>query len=117
MNNKITIVAFLVSTFSVFTFFVLDKNIGVEKPIMNDEFQPLLASNEFAFQKSLSPPLNSVENFSKPIPKSLQGIDLNIELPLDADGNLIVGMEVKDLFEIYLSAMGEEELDDILLRI
>jgi lipase chaperone LimK len=117
MNNKITIVAFLVSTFSVFTFFVLDKNIGVEKPIMNDEFQPLLASNEFAFQKSLSPPLNSVENFSKPIPKSLQGIDLNIELPLDADGNLIVGMEVKDLFEIYLSAMGEEELDNILLRI
>jgi len=98
-------------------FFILDSGGHIIKPKMSAELQPILASNESAFQKALSPSFNSVESFSKPIPKSLAGIDLNIELPLDADGNLIVGMEVKDLFEIYLSAMGEEELDEILLRI
>lgn len=97
-------------------FFVLDNENSLGKPKMDNEFQPLLASNENAFEKAISPSLHVIETFNKPIPKSLEGIDLNIALPLDSDGNLIVGMEIKDLFELYLSAMGEEELDDILLR-
>ena len=117
-NNKKII---LISCFSIVlfssAFFILENENSLEKPQMDVKFQPLLASNEFAFEKAMSPNQHSVVNFSKAIPKSLEGIDLNIELPLDADGNLIVGMEVKDLFELYLSAMGEEELDDILLRI
>jgi lipase chaperone LimK len=116
-NNKIT----LVSCFSIILFssalFIIDENNSVVKPKMNAEFQPLLASNKYAFEKATLPNLPSIESFAKPIPKSLEGIDLNIALPLDSDGNLIVGMEIKDLFELYLSAMGEEELDDILLRI
>jgi len=121
-NKKITIISYFTIALFSFTFFVLDEETSLEKtnaekPVMNDEFQPLLARNEISFQKALSLSLNSVGTFTKPIPKSLQGIDLNVELPLDEDGNLIVGMEVKDLFEIYLSAIGEEELDEILLRI
>ena len=116
-NKKILLVTSLIIAVLLTGYFQSGSEISIVKPKMSAEFQPILDSNEFSFQKALSSSLNSVRNFTKPIPKSLEGIDLNIELPLDAGGNLIVGMEVKDLFEIYLSAMGEEELDEILLRI
>lgn len=118
MKNRVVLLSFFsITLFSLYFIILIDEENSVEKPIMKDEFQPLLASNQFAFQKTLSSNPILVENPFRSLPSSLQGIDLNIELPLDVDGNLIVGMEVKDLFEIYLSAMGEEELDDILLRI
>jgi len=116
-KNKITLTSCLTIALFSTAFFVLDDEGGLEKPKMDNKFQPFLASNDVAFEKATSPNLRVIESFTKPIPKSLEGIDLNIALPLDGDGNLIVGMEVKDLFELYLSAMGEEELDDILLRI
>lgn len=84
---------------------------------MDNEFQTLLISNDAAFNKVISAKQHRLKFFDKPTPKSLEGIDLNIALPLDDDGNLIVGLELKDLFELYLSAMGEEDLADILLRI
>ncbi|MBL4796035.1 MAG: hypothetical protein JKY50_01335 [Oleispira sp.] len=116
-NNKITLISCLTIALFSTAFFVLDDESSLEKPKMDKKFQPYLASNEVAFEKATSPNLRVIETFAKPIPNSLKDIDLNIGLPLDSDGNLIVGMEVKDLFELYLSAMGEEELDDILLRI
>ena len=97
--------------------FLFDRDVGLEKPKMNNELKPLLVTNEHVFERAVSFGQQAINNFSKPIPKSLRGIDLHIELPLNSDGNLIVGMELKDFFELYLSAMGEEELDDILLRI
>ena len=99
-------------------FFVdINDNNKVIKPNMDNEFQTLLVSNDAAFNKAISAKQHILEIFDKPTPKSLEGIDLNIALPLDDDGNLIVGLELKDLFELYLSAMGEEDLADILLRI
>ena len=97
--------------------FVINDNNKVIKPNMDNEFQTLLVSNDAAFNKAISAKQHILEIFDKPTPKSLEGIDLNIALPLDDDGNLIVGLELKDLFELYLSAMGEEDLADILLRI
>jgi lipase chaperone LimK len=85
---------------------------------IDETLQPLLTSNQTAFEKAQAmSDSKEMKLFDKAIPKSLQGIDLNIALPLDRNGNLIVGMELKDLFELYLSAKGEESLDDILLRI
>jgi lipase chaperone LimK len=116
-NNKITILFSLsIAMISLF-FFELNANNIIEKPIMDNELQLLLTSNKIAFEKVISEKTNTSGDFHKTIPKSLEGVDLNIALPLDRDGNLIVGMELKDLFELYLSATGEEELDDILLRI
>ena len=51
------------------------------------------------------------------LPNSLQGIDVNIALPVDADGELIINQALRDMFELYLSALGEEPLDVIVLRI
>lgn len=122
-NKKITLVSCVAIVLFSAVFVIFSNENNLEKPNVDNALQPLLASNLYAFEKAISPSQHVVGNFSqrksfsKPLPKSLEGIDLNIALPLDRDGNLIFGMELKDLFELYLSAMGEEELDDILLRI
>lgn len=116
-NNKkivLSLAVFMVVISGVL--FSISDNLLSEKPSMAKEFQPILKLNDAVYQQA-SLTNGSTEEFSKPLPVSLEGIDLNIELPVDSDGNLIVGMILKDFFEIYLSAMGEEELEDILLRI
>jgi lipase chaperone LimK len=52
-----------------------------------------------------------------PLPKSLQGTDVDGELLLDANGNLIISHGLRNLFEYFLSAKNEESLDVILGRI
>jgi len=51
------------------------------------------------------------------LPASLADIDSGVVLQMDKHGNLIVNSDTLDLFEFYLSAMGEEPLEQILLRI
>ena len=116
-NNKKIVLSLVVLTSVIASvcFSILENPLS-EKPSMAKEFQPILKLNDAVYQQA-SLTHDSVKEFSKPLPVSLEGIDLNIELPVDSDGNLIVGMILKDFFEIYLSAMGEEELEDILLRI
>lgn len=116
-NNKITALSLCSITLISFALFSMTNTDGIAIPKMDNEFQPILARNQFAFEKIANGHSHAIKDFDKTLPKSLEGIDLNIALPLDSDGNLIVGMELKDLFELYLSAMGEETLDDILLRI
>ena len=116
-NNKKIVLSLVVLTSVIASvcFSILENPLS-ENPSMAKEFQPILKLNDAVYQQA-SLTHDSVKEFSKPLPVSLEGIDLNIELPVDSDGNLIVGMILKDFFEIYLSAMGEEELEDILLRI
>jgi lipase chaperone LimK len=116
-NKKITLVSCVSIVLLSSIFFLVENESKVMKPNMDNEFQSLLVSNDVAFKEAMSANKKIIEIFENPIPKSLKDIDLNIALPLDSDGNLIVGLELKDLFELYLSAMGEEELDEILLRI
>jgi len=52
-----------------------------------------------------------------PLPKSLQGTDVDGELLLDVNGNLIISHGLRNLFEYFLSAKNEESLDVILGRI
>lgn len=80
------------------------------------EYKTIIKLNDDIYEKA---GLNNdiIKKFSKPLPMSLEGVDLNIRLPVDSKGNLIVGIILKDFFEIYLTAMGEEKLEDILLRI
>jgi lipase chaperone LimK len=122
-NNKIILVSGVSIILFSSIFFVVDNEKNFKKPAMDNLLIPILVSNEVAFGNVISEdinvmiPLHEIKTFAKPLPKSLEDIDLNIALPLDRNGNLIVGMELKDLFELYLSAMGEEAFDDILLRI
>ena len=59
----------------------------------------------------------SFETTQKPLPPSLAGLDHGIKLGTDTNGNLIINDEIKELFEFYMSAMGEESLKQIITRI
>jgi len=50
-------------------------------------------------------------------PNSLKDVPAPTALGVDLDGMLIIDHRVKTLFEHYLSAMGEEPLENIILRI
>lgn len=116
-NNKKTyrlIPFFFFATLAAAYYFANDSSVTSTE--MKKEFQAALSSNEFIFENAHKSP-ETIKGFNKTLPVSLEGIDLNIALPLDENGNLIIGLVLKDFFEIYLSAMGEEELEDILLRI
>ena len=67
-------------------------------------------SNEKAY-------LNMGEQLPVSMPKSLKDIDHGVLLRVNDNGDLIVDRHLRDLFEFYLSAMGEEPLDVILKRI
>lgn len=51
------------------------------------------------------------------LPKSLRGTTLDNALQVDDKGHLIVSIDLKDLFDYFLSTITEEDLDTILLRI
>lgn len=116
-NNKKTyrlIPFFFFAVLAAAYYFANDSSVtSIE---MKKEFQAALSSNEIIFENAHKSP-ETIKAFNKTLPASLEGIDLNIALPLDENGNLIIGLVLKDFFEIYLSAMGEEELEEILLRI
>lgn len=51
------------------------------------------------------------------LPPSLAGLEHGIKLDTDAKGNLVINEDIKELFEFYMSAMGEESLEQIITRI
>lgn len=51
------------------------------------------------------------------LPASLTGTDVDGELKVDANGNLVMDVEVRHLFDYFLSALGEESLPALVARI
>lgn len=51
------------------------------------------------------------------MPKSLSDTDVDGSLEVDANGNLIVAQSVRQVFDYFLSAIGEEDLATIIGRI
>ena len=89
--------------------------LWVEKPsLLKNNQQSLIESakeaNEMAFLNDKIKPVDAM-------PNSLIDVDHGVILKVDTDGNLIVNRRLRDLFEFYLSAMGEEPLAVILNRI
>lgn len=51
------------------------------------------------------------------LPNSLQGTEVDGELEVDANGHLKITSRVRNVFDYFLSAIGEEPLESILARI
>ena len=51
------------------------------------------------------------------LPHSLNGVDPPAGLVIDAAGNLVVRRSLRDLFDFFLSAIGEEPLPTLRARI
>ncbi|GEM_PF-362378 len=89
----------------------VSKNNGAPqvKTVTHNEISSLVAQADIS--------LEGFEEFVARKPNSLQDVPPPSRLGLDQNGKLIVDMRVRNLFEHYLSAVGEEELDSIILRI
>ena len=66
---------------------------------------------------SKGPKTQEEQLFLESLPASLKDSPMPSSLDVDENGNLIVNMKVKNLFEFYLSAMGEDTLKDCIARI
>jgi lipase chaperone LimK len=51
------------------------------------------------------------------LPDSLRGTTLDNALQVDEEGHLLISIDIKDLFDYFLSTISEEDLDIILLRV
>ncbi|AJD48587.1 lipase chaperone [Isoalcanivorax pacificus W11-5] len=51
------------------------------------------------------------------LPASLEGTDVDGELRSDAQGNLIIGNEIRRVFDYFLATLGEEDIESIKARI
>lgn len=52
-----------------------------------------------------------------PIPSSFRGTEVDGQFRLDASGNLIAGIEIRRIFDYFLSAFGEESLKSSVSRL
>lgn len=56
-------------------------------------------------------------SLSTVLPHSLQGAGSPDALDIDSDGNLVINAKIRNLFDFYLSAIGEESLEELVARI
>jgi len=74
-------------------------------------------------QRPANPPISkqsepsSEISLSTVLPHSLLGAGSPAELDIDADGNLVINIKIRNLFDFYLSAIGEESLEELVARI
>jgi len=79
--------------------------------VAEESTQHISSSQSFFTAKPLEP-----SQFSD-LPDSLKLTHIDGQLEVDAEGNLIVTGQVKNLFDYFLMTLGEENLDEILARI
>lgn len=60
---------------------------------------------------------NNIDSLMNILPSSLLDAMPPLNLDVDKNGDLIINMKIKHLFEFYLTAIGEESLEVIILRI
>ena len=63
------------------------------------------------------PPESAIDLAQRPLPRSLEGTEVDGGLAADPEGHLIVGPGVRALFDYFLSATGEEPAELIRARI
>lgn len=51
------------------------------------------------------------------LPASLDGTEVPDGLQVDSQGNLIITLQLRDLFDYFLSSLGEEDLDTLVARL
>ena len=126
---------FILIALTIPTFFYITKTDTKEDAIIieNDETQevqiPVISEKQTPQEKSISPELISDmvkketisnENLNvliNNLPASLANSAKPLDLDVDYDGNLIINTKIKNLFEFYLIALGEEDLDTVIIRI
>ena len=105
---KMFVVFLFVAFLSVGLFFI-------NAPLLVKNNQEALISDAKKINQSAF--LNQSAQVMSALPESLKGTEHGVILKTNDKGELIIDRRLRDLFEYYLSAMGEESLDVILKRI
>jgi lipase chaperone LimK len=87
----------------------IEVNFNKEKTVSPDTIKNWVNSQE--------PLTVEAKQFLATLPTSLKDSPLPTLLDTGSNGELIVNMKVKNLFEFYLSAMGEDSIEDCIDRI
>ncbi|MFT5594728.1 MAG: lipase chaperone LimK [Oceanicoccus sp.] len=86
-----------------------DKPIEPEKTVSKESISALFHATELTAEQAVI--------FHASLPQSLADSPLPSSLDVNENGQLIINMKVKRLFEFYLSAMGEDTLAECIERI
>ena len=116
MNKyKILITSSLIIFIVVSVNFVAGNNIEKNKTTaINEQISSAKAINQQLHDSALN---KEIVTINKPSVPSLSGVNHEANLLTDINGNLRVDQSIKELFEFYLSSIGEEPLDHVLMRI
>ncbi|MCP5209334.1 MAG: hypothetical protein H6998_00240 [Hahellaceae bacterium] len=117
--KKATIATPLIFLVLLIAAYVAYINLSDNRVLPTDSSQPLTPAsaksvNERAYQNAIDQQLPMI---STKAPRSLSNINHEADLGTDNQGNLLINDEITQLFEFYLSAMGEEPLEVLLTRI
>jgi len=95
-------------------------------PPQNDVLKSIPAKRatiaDTAFGKDIDPPSALGIAIAKgaslgDLPESLAGTDVDGELSMDAQGNLVINLGLRGVFDYFLATIGEEDLPEIRARI
>ena len=114
MNRKNNYILTLIAITGVIAFAI---NLNSEQP---SQISKLTTSNTSALTNSVTETTEKILGYKTKhgtLPNSLRGTTLDNALQVDDKGQLIISIDLKDLFDYFLSTITEEDLDTILLRI
>ena len=114
MNRKNNYILTLIAITGVIALAI---NLNSEQP---SQISKLTTSNTSALTNSVTETTEKILGYKTKhgtLPNSLRGTTLDNALQVDDKGQLIISIDLKDLFDYFLSTITEEDLDTILLRI
>jgi lipase chaperone LimK len=83
----------------------------------NDLFFAEDAIQGISFSQSKSDSILLETSQTDNLPNSLKLTQVDGQLEVDDEGNLIISAQIKNVFDYFLMTLGEENLDEILIRI
>jgi lipase chaperone LimK len=116
--NKIIKAVLALSILGISSYSILQYAGGGEEGINLPSKQSLVTVvearliNESMYQK----PYES-EGITTLVASSLSGIEINSEFKIDNDQNLLADAGIKDMFDLYLSTLGEYDLEQVIATI
>lgn len=120
MQRKLAIglTVFFVFIASVLLWLARDKGDAVATaPVVQPAMTELPSEHDVAAAIEKSKTDTRFKTGREGIPKSLSDTDVDGSLEVDANGNLIVAQSVRQVFDYFLSAIGEEDITTIISRI
>ncbi len=106
----------IIAAASVLVFFSLEAPTVVAVPATTDQVAIESEILRTTTKKTTTQVLG-FESKHGTLPASLRGTTLDNALKVDEEGHLLMSSDIKDVFDYFLSAISEEDLDTILLRV